>query len=198
MQPIRCACYASAALRGVVREFYDPVVVANAIIFAAGLFAWTFLEYVIHGWLAHRWQSFAAPLHDVHHRDPHAVFAVGAWIPTVAIFLALAALFGSAPGVVFIGGIVAGFFSYEALHYRFHFVRPATQWEDRMRARHLAHHRYASEAIYGVSTRLWDRVFGTEPDGAEMHRLAERTAGTAPLAGRSNVRLLATLGRRAR
>ena len=179
-------------------ESYHRVVAANALTFAAGVFAWTFLEYVIHGWLSHRWQTFATPLHDVHHRDPHAVFAVGAWVPTAVILASLATVFGPAPGVVLIGGIVAGFVAYETLHYRFHFVRPATAWEARLRARHLAHHQCAPDRIFGVSTRLWDRVFGSEPAPEMMLRLSKRAQAIAPLDGRSNVHLLLSPGRRAR
>jgi sterol desaturase/sphingolipid hydroxylase (fatty acid hydroxylase superfamily) len=169
----------------------------TALIFAAGLFVWTFLEYAIHGWLAHRWQTFAAPLHDVHHRDPRAVFAVGAWVPTVVVLAALLAYAGFTEGVIFLGGIVAGFIAYETLHYRFHFARPATRWEARLRARHLAHHRFAPDAIFGVTTALWDRVFHTEPAPTLMRKLSERAATIAPLAGPSNARLLLSLGRRA-
>ncbi|MGH7864123.1 MAG: sterol desaturase family protein [Candidatus Binataceae bacterium] len=170
---------------------------ANALIFTAGLFAWTLLEYVIHGWLSHRWQTFAAPLHQVHHRDPRAVFTVGAWLPTAAVMLILAVWFGAAAGVVFSGGIVAGFAAYEALHYRFHFVRPATRWEARMRARHLAHHHYAPDAIFGVTTNWWDLAFGSEPAPPVIHELTGRAANISPLHGRTNVYLLATPGRRA-
>jgi hypothetical protein len=50
-------------------------------LFIAGLLGWTFLEYAIHGWTGHRLATFVTPLHNVHHRDPRAVFALGAWLP---------------------------------------------------------------------------------------------------------------------
>ena len=53
----------------------------DTLIFAAGLFAWTIVEYVIHGVLGHAHRTFVTELHNVHHRDPRAVFAMGAWIP---------------------------------------------------------------------------------------------------------------------
>ncbi|HZC47378.1 MAG TPA: hypothetical protein VE243_12935, partial [Candidatus Acidoferrum sp.] len=55
---------------------------ADVLIFAAGLFAWTLVEYVIHGVLGHAHRTFVTGLHNVHHRDPRAVFALGAWMPT--------------------------------------------------------------------------------------------------------------------
>src|SRR5260370_27319575 len=49
-------------------------------IFILGLLAWTFIEYVIHGWLSHTFSTFVTPIPDVHHRDPHAIFTIGAWL----------------------------------------------------------------------------------------------------------------------
>src|SRR5271154_7417260 len=116
MQARRCVAYCSAAdLRSV------PMIV-DALIFIAGLFAWTFVEYVIHGVLGHAHRTFVTPLHDVHHRDPRAVFALGAWIPTAVVLAAAYAWFGMAAGGIFCGGIVAGFAVYEYLHYRIHFA----------------------------------------------------------------------------
>ena len=155
--------------------------------FAAGLFAWTLVEYVIHGVLGHAHRTFVTPLHDVHHRDPRAVFALGAWIPTALVLASALAWFGLAPGVVFYGGIVAGFAVYEYVHYRIHFATRLFEVEARLRARHLAHHVAEPDAIFGVTTRLWDVVFGTEPEPARMRELAAIGARVAPLAGSSNL-----------
>ena len=153
----------------------------------AGLFAWTLVEYVIHGVLGHAHRTFVTPMHDVHHRDPHAVFALGAWIPTAIILAGAITWFGLAPGVVFYGGIVCGFAVYEYVHYRIHFVSPANAVEERLRARHLAHHLKEPDAIFGVTTRIWDVVFGTEPEPTRMRELAAVGGRVAPLAGPSNL-----------
>jgi sterol desaturase/sphingolipid hydroxylase (fatty acid hydroxylase superfamily) len=156
-------------------------------VFLAGLFAWTLVEYVIHGVLGHAHRTFVTPLHDVHHRDPHAVFALGAWIPTAIVLIGAWALFGLAPGVVFSGGIVCGFAVYEYLHYRIHFVSPANKVEERLRARHLAHHMREPDAIFGVTSRIWDVVFGTEPEPTRMRELAAVGGRVQPLSGSSNL-----------
>ena len=168
----------------------------DASLFALGMFAWTFLEYVIHGVLSHRYRTFATPLHDVHHRDPHAVFTVGAWIPTFIVWSAGCLLFGWSRPMVFVSGVLAGFIAYEAIHYRFHFSRPASDLERRLRARHLAHHFRAPEQIHGVTSPLWDRVFGTEPDADRMRELAAPMAAVVPLSGHSNARYLLRFGTR--
>ncbi|HEY2665076.1 MAG TPA: sterol desaturase family protein [Candidatus Binataceae bacterium] len=155
--------------------------------FLAGLFGWTLVEYVIHGVLGHAHRTFVTQLHDVHHRDPHAVFALGAWIPTAIVLAGAIAFFGLAPGVVFYGGIVCGFAVYEYVHYRIHFVSPANAVEERLRTRHLAHHASEPDAIFGVTSRIWDVVFGTEPEPERMRELAAIGGRVAPLAGHSNL-----------
>jgi sterol desaturase/sphingolipid hydroxylase (fatty acid hydroxylase superfamily) len=159
----------------------------DALAFVGGLFAWTIVEYVIHGVLGHAHRTFVTGLHEVHHRDPHAVFALGAWIPTAVVLAGAISWFGLAPGVIFYGGIVCGFGVYEYLHYRIHFASPASELEARLRARHLAHHTREPDAIFGVTTRIWDVVFGTEPSPERMRELAAAGARVAVLSGPSNL-----------
>lgn len=156
-------------------------------LFAAGMLAWTFVEYAIHGWMSHRFVTFATPLHQVHHRDPAAVFAVGAWLPIAAVLGLLLIGFGMTPAMVVVCGLVAGFVVYEAVHYRLHFEPPASRFEERLRTRHLAHHIAMDDRCLGVTSSLWDRMFGTEPRQDEILAVAARVRGIAPLAGRSNL-----------
>jgi sterol desaturase/sphingolipid hydroxylase (fatty acid hydroxylase superfamily) len=158
----------------------------DALIFAAGMFAWTLLEYVIHGVLGHAHRTVVGRLHEVHHRDPHAVFALKSWIPVVIVLVAAGVIFGLAPAVIFLYGVAAGFVGYELIHYRIHFSRPSCAIEARLRARHLAHHFRAPKEIFGVTTPLWDVVFGTEPEAARMRELSELCAAIAPLSGPTN------------
>ncbi|MDO8434502.1 MAG: sterol desaturase family protein [Candidatus Binatus sp.] len=158
----------------------------DCVIFAAGILAWTMLEYVIHGVMGHAHRTFVTPMHQVHHRDPRAVFALGAWIPTLAVLLGGLYLFGATRGMIFLGGIAAGFACYELIHYRIHFSKPIGSVESRLRARHLAHHFHKPGQIFGVTTPLWDYVVGSEPAPAEMRALSEAGARIAPLDGPSN------------
>jgi len=159
----------------------------DALIFAAGLFTWTLVEYVIHGVLAHTHRTIVTALHDGHHRDPHCVFAFRAWIPTGVVLIGAIGWFGLAPGVIFLWGIAAGFAAYEYIHYRIHFVRASSAFESRLRARHLAHHIAQPDAIFGVTSPLWDVVFGTEPKPEQMREYAATGARVAPLEGPTNV-----------
>ncbi len=161
--------------------------VVGPILFAAGMLAWTFLEYALHGWMSHRFVTFATPLHQVHHRDPSTVFAVGAWLPTASVLALLLISFGMTPAMVFVCGLVAGFVVYEAVHYRLHFSPPASRFEERLRRRHLAHHIAMDDRCLGVTTSLWDRMFGTEPRQDEIAAVAARLRGVEPIAGRTNL-----------
>src|SRR5579863_5098618 len=156
-------------------------------IFVFGVFAWSFVEYLIHGWLAHTFKTFATPLHQVHHRDPHAVFTIGAWVPISILWLLALALLGFTPGTIFSSGIVAGFIAYEVLHYRIHFRGPCGAFERRLRLRHLVHHHRNPNACFGVTSELWDLVFGTESPGAEMDEHLAAVASVPPLSGRTNL-----------
>jgi dihydroceramide fatty acyl 2-hydroxylase len=160
------------------------------VMFALGLFAWTLIEYGIHGVLSHIFTTFATPLHDEHHRDPHAVFTVGAWLPMVLISAIIFGIFGITITTTIWLGIVAGFLAYEFLHYRMHFARPLCAIEDRMRTRHLAHHFRDPAQIFGVTNGIWDRAFGSEPDDASLEAMRASVAATEPLLGRSNFRLI--------
>ena len=158
--------------------------------FVLGLFAWTFLEYAIHGFLSHIFTTFATPFHAAHHRNPRMVFTAGVWMPTAIVSALIFAVFGMTPATTAWLGIVAGFVGYEFIHYRFHFARPICALEERMRTRHLAHHMRAANEIFGVTNSLWDRAFGSEPDAARLAELRASVATTAPLTGPSNLRLV--------
>jgi sterol desaturase/sphingolipid hydroxylase (fatty acid hydroxylase superfamily) len=158
-----------------------------AVIFIAGLLSWTLLEYVIHGWMAHLHNTFVAPIHAVHHRDPYAVFAIKAWLPSLAVAVLLLGLFGTAPGVIFYFGLLCGFAAYEVVHYRIHFASRLTPVERRLRDRHLVHHLRRPTMCLGVVTAFWDKVFGTEPARQELDTLCASVRDVPPLTGPSNL-----------
>jgi sterol desaturase/sphingolipid hydroxylase (fatty acid hydroxylase superfamily) len=162
--------------------------------FVSGVLAWTFVEYVIHAWLSHTFKTFATPFHDGHHRDPHRVFTIRAWIPVAVIWVGGLVIFGWSTGMIFLTGMVAGFVAYETAHYRIHFSEPRTVFERHLRSRHLVHHYREPNAGFGVTTELWDLVFGSEIMGDEMRHMEASVAATAPLEGPTNVRRLLYLG----
>jgi len=156
------------------------------VLFALGLAGWSFLEYVIHGWLSHTFRTPAAKLHWGHHRDPRRVFtSVGVWAPVAAAIWALLALaIGAAYAGAIVLGVLAGFLRYEHVHWRIHFRAPANARQELLRVHHLSHHFRNPKAYHGVTTRFWDRLFGTLP--AHHRDDYARVAHHVPLAGKSN------------
>jgi dihydroceramide fatty acyl 2-hydroxylase len=168
-----------------------------AVSFIAGLFAWTFVEYLIHGWMSHVFVTFATPLHDAHHRDPAAVFTLGAWPPALLVWIAGLALLGLNTPMIAFTGLLVGFIGYEVIHYRLHYVAPSSALERRLRARHLIHHFRAPDRCFGVTTALWDRVFDTEPSAEQMQDLSASVRGIAPLYAPTNLARVLRFGGRA-
>jgi hypothetical protein len=172
------------------RISYSRAVLAAAptfvLLFGAGFLAWSFLEYVIHGWLSHRFATPAALLHWTHHRDPRRVFtSVVVWAPTsFAIFALLSLPIGAGAAAAVVLGILSGFLRYEYVHWRIHFRAPRSARQELLRVHHLAHHFRDPKSYHGVTTRLFDRLFGTLP--AHHRDDYARVAHHVPLAGASN------------
>lgn len=167
----------------------DTVLLA-ATLAAVGFASWSFVEYAIHGLLAHRFQTFVSPLHGQHHREPWAVFTAPlAWVPGMALFFGLlSAAVGARWAAPFSLGLLLGFARYEYEHWRIHFRLPRTPRERLLREHHLAHHFRNPRAYCGVTTRFWDRVFGTLPADAAGDYAA--VADRPPLPGASNFLLI--------
>jgi len=153
-----------------------------------GFLAWGPIEYLVHGVLCHRYRTFATPLHMGHHREPRAVFtSPAAWEPAaLALFGGLALVLGPALAGASVAGLLAGFARYEYLHWRIHFREPRSPRERLLRAHHLAHHFRNPGAYHGVTTRRWDRLFGTLPPA--WREDYARVEGRPPLEGPSNLR----------
>jgi sterol desaturase/sphingolipid hydroxylase (fatty acid hydroxylase superfamily) len=120
------------------------------VLFSAGLAAWTLAEYITHRFVLHA----VAPIqHGIHHARPRDAVDKIFW----QVWLAFAVLCPILGGAVMAGVLVA-YAWYLLVHYCAHHhsaVLPASVLKH-----HLDHHRFANRN-YGVTTRFWDRVFGT-------------------------------------
>lgn len=140
-----------------------------------GAGAWTFGEYVIHRFLMHELRGRGLPSreHLLHHADPEGnpgrpllswigIAVVGAvlFVPAGLVLGHLVA--GSAPvGLGLYGGWLVGYGVYERIHERSH-SHPARGRYGRLVRRHHFHHHHGHPLVnHGVTTPLWDRVFGT-------------------------------------
>lgn len=133
------------------------------ILFVLGVLAWTLFEYGLHRW----WLHVIAPLfsrHYAHHNRPWD-YKVGPSWPAIGCYFAalwfVAVLYGLTS---FALGLTLAYAFYAWVHYRCHHgITPGTfgwRWLRWLIQLHALHHRHDSKN-FGVSSPLWDVVFGT-------------------------------------
>lgn len=167
---------------------YVPVIVAlitlgvrdglgasgSALLVLAGLALWTLAEYWLHRKVFH-W-SPDHPLgsrlhfiiHGIHHDHPNdrmrLVMPPAASIPLAALFLgAFYLAVGLPTALPLFAGFLVGYLAYDYTHYWLHHAVPRSRFGKRLREHHMRHHFQDHRYGYGVSTPLWDVVFGTLP-----------------------------------
>jgi sterol desaturase/sphingolipid hydroxylase (fatty acid hydroxylase superfamily) len=119
-------------------------------LFCCGLVAWTLAEYLAHRFVLH---GIAPVGHGIHHARPRETADKVFW----QIWLAFGVAYLIAGGTLLAGALVA-YAWYLSVHYCAHHnpaILPAS-----LLKHHLDHHRFARRN-YGVTTKFWDRVFGT-------------------------------------
>jgi sterol desaturase/sphingolipid hydroxylase (fatty acid hydroxylase superfamily) len=130
--------------------------------FAAGVLIFTFIEYGMHRWLFHARASFATASHQNHHFSPHRPTAmpfICGPLGAVLIWQLTTTLIGTESGTLLTAGIMCTYLYYGVLHDLQHRIR-VKGWM-KMRWRDHALHHSTHNRNYGVTTSLWDRVFGT-------------------------------------
>jgi sterol desaturase/sphingolipid hydroxylase (fatty acid hydroxylase superfamily) len=142
-----------------------------AMIFLAGMFFWTFFEYLMHRFVFHfvahnaRARRIVYVLHGNHHeypRDKERLFMPP--VPSLIIASILFALQYLVLGnyvYMFFPGFILGYLMYGTMHYAIHAWNPPTKWMKPLWRNHHLHHYKIQEKGFGVSTTIWDRVFGT-------------------------------------
>ncbi|MGF1509522.1 MAG: sterol desaturase family protein [Myxococcota bacterium] len=142
--------------------------------FSVGLLWWTLMEYWLHRAVFHYDAKTAVGrrliwvLHGVHHDWPNdklrLVFPPGLSIPlAVLFFLLFTQLFGTGPRFPAFAGLATGYLAYDMVHYGTHhftFDNPVLKF---LRSYHMAHHFKHEPTRFGVTSPLWDYVFGTAP-----------------------------------
>jgi sterol desaturase/sphingolipid hydroxylase (fatty acid hydroxylase superfamily) len=105
-------------------------------------------------------------MHQAHHDAPHSHAALPFFTSAALAAIcwpALAAFIGPAAASFFLCGVMSGYFYYGAIHHLEHSVRITAvpfRWMQRRWAMHSVHHHLA-DTNYGVTSSVWDRVFGT-------------------------------------
>ncbi|KAI1780391.1 inositolphosphorylceramide-B C-26 hydroxylase [Hypoxylon cercidicola] len=142
-----------------------------------GLFLWTLIEYILHRCLFHLDEHLPDNrvgitlhflLHGVHHYLPMDRYRL---VMPPTLFVVLTTPFWklahtlffwdwSLATAIFCGG-VTGYICYDLTHYFLHHQN-LPLWYKGLKKYHLAHHFLDYELGFGVTSRFWDQVFGTE------------------------------------
>ncbi|HEU4552322.1 MAG TPA: sterol desaturase family protein [Chitinophaga sp.] len=141
--------------------------------FAAGLFLWTITEYIMHRWVFHyipksKWGlRLHFIFHGVHHDYPNdrlrLVLPPSVSIPlAVGFYFLFRALMGEAYLYAFYPGFVFGYLCYDISHYAFHHLNFKNKLWMKLKKHHMLHHYSDDTKGYGVSSALWDKIFGSD------------------------------------
>lgn len=137
--------------------------------FGLGVLTWTFLEYVMHRWLGHdkRFRGNAFEKEHTRHHIEGNYFAP-TWkkgilaVLLTALLTPLAVLvLGTPHGLGYVAGLMLFYGAYEVLHRREHThpgIGPYGRWA---RRHHFYHHFENARLNHGVTSPIWDIVFGT-------------------------------------
>jgi sterol desaturase/sphingolipid hydroxylase (fatty acid hydroxylase superfamily) len=171
------------------------------LLFLAGIFFWTLFEYLMHRFIFHFMAESETALkivyliHGNHHeypRDKQRLFMppVPSLLMASAVFALLYAaglLSGNANAAfAFFPGFMLGYLSYGSMHYAIHALNPPFKWMKPLWRNHHLHHYKEQEKGFGVSSTLWDHVFGTMFDLKREKEDKEKVQELMFLPGRSS------------
>ena len=133
---------------------------------AAGVVLWTLMEYVLHRTALHS-VGYFVPMHGLHHSAPLAFIGTPTWL-SVSVLAGLIGIpawlcfgFSLAGGLTV--GVMLGYWWYGVVHHviHHHAHKRSSSYFSELRAWHMRHHYSPKSGNYGVTTGLWDYVFGT-------------------------------------
>lgn len=139
----------------------------------AGLFAWSFLEYVLHRFVFHYklkgriGERIHFIFHGVHHDYPNDAMRL-VLPPSVSIPLAVLFyyfylfLLGPVYMSPVYAGFVSGYLFYDISHYAIHHGTFKSKFWQNIKKHHMQHHYKDDLSGYGVSSKFWDIIFNTD------------------------------------
>lgn len=141
---------------------------------ALGAATWSLAEHVIHENLGHKYAKRRGPLsgnafsreHVRHHATTSYFAATGkkvavAAATTAAVAPVAVAVAGATVGAAFTLGFVGTYVSYEIIHRIAHTRAPRTRYGRWFRKHHFHHHFHNPSVNHGVTSPIWDHLFGT-------------------------------------
>ncbi|TPX34057.1 hypothetical protein SmJEL517_g03238 [Synchytrium microbalum] len=145
------------------------------ILWTLGVVNWSLIEYTLHRFLFHmdkllpdHQAAFTLHflLHGIHHYLPMdsmrlvmpPVLLAALSIPVWMIYLSVIPVWLAWP---IASGTYFGYISYDLVHYYLHHGKPSGHFRD-MKTYHLDHHYKNADLGFGITSKIWDQVFGTE------------------------------------
>ncbi len=152
------------------KGFQVPMMV---LLFFAGLFFFTFVEYIMHRYLYHipattpRKQKISYTMHGVHHDYPKdksrlAMPPLLSLVIATVLFIIYRAVLGDFV-FGFLSGFLIGYAGYLAVHYSVHAFKVPDNFLKTLWHHHSIHHYREPDRAFGVSSPLWDHIFQTMP-----------------------------------
>lgn len=150
---------------------YGMAVGRVALVFFSGLLFWSFFEYIAHRFIFHwvsenpRIQRISYVMHGNHHeypRDRQRLFMPP--VPSIIIsslIFSIQYAIGGTYAFAFFPGFILGYLMYGTMHYAIHAWNPPFKWMKGLWRNHHLHHYKNEHQGFGVSSTLWDHVFGT-------------------------------------
>jgi 4-hydroxysphinganine ceramide fatty acyl 2-hydroxylase len=151
-------------------------------LFIVGAVFFTLVEYLVHRHFYHmgtgspRKARLQYMFHGVHHDHPRDKKRL-ALPPLMSVLVAAMfvgifwALMGDA-GIAFGGGFMTGYATYLLAHYAIHVYNPPKNFLASIWKHHNLHHYVGDTGAFGVSSPLWDHVFGTMPEDPRKKKAA--------------------------
>jgi dihydroceramide fatty acyl 2-hydroxylase len=143
------------------------------VLLGCGFLSWGLIEYVLHRFIFHYdarsrvGRKLLYHAHISHHENPEATsrHLASLFLSTPvggAYWLLAWAATGSWPAASYLLiGMAAGYLSYQVLHFHCHHGRSRLRLLRYLRQYHLLHHYKTPEQRFGVTSPLFDLVFGT-------------------------------------
>ncbi|GJJ77871.1 4-hydroxysphinganine ceramide fatty acyl 2-hydroxylase [Entomortierella parvispora] len=147
-----------------------------ALYFLSGMALWTLAEYVIHRFLFHlddllpdstAWLTLHFLLHGIHHYLPMDRLRL-VMPPALAVALAFPlnalghSIFADSQAYAVMAGAFFGYVLYDMTHFFLHHSNQPFAHFREMKTYHLAHHYKNFQGGYGITSKIWDKVFNTE------------------------------------
>jgi sterol desaturase/sphingolipid hydroxylase (fatty acid hydroxylase superfamily) len=179
------AVVSAAVAASLAPSWREPLIGAVLALLSYPFFEYVLHRFVLHGrflyrqaWTAKVWKR----IHYDHHQNPHDLAVLfGALYTTLPPIFLLSLpigwlVAGISGGFAALATALLAFAVYEFCHCVQHLpFTPKNGWLREIKKRHLAHHFHSEQGNYGITTMIWDRVFGT---GYESPRAVPRSSTT--------------------